>query len=605
MSNALSVSIFVMLLYIYVAHAQRNVTIMVYGMSSAPFLQALAFTAAGFDWGLRDAEQQHPGMFNISLEYITSKKIAVCADFDGHYQLVAEYYYKKCLNNTQVCALFYPGCNPTTTLASLGREWNIFTLNSGTTFSHLHDHTLYPTAIDFAPLQYVPYGAMVLRLLQSYNWTSVAMVYDNSTAKPFNAMVYHEVEKYLRLKGKGIRFYSVVVNSTGLINYDWVVSQISQVARVVLISLPTGTARNLSPSPLVVAAYTSVLLYFQALQETVSADGNIRDGRTVAQALLNRSFSFSPVGKVFLNEYGERQDSVCLANFQSNIRAFENVARYVSAEGKLMFIANRSVDWGSADNLPPRNMPVCGYGNDLCQGFRVAVPLGAFFGVVVIAFVFTGFYIRRMKASYQESDWWHIDLQKLEKPLQHSNFLRRLANTTQNINRLIGISVQPATITFVKSCCQRGGLDTLLDEFLVDNSLKISLIWDVIKGLSYIHRSSIQRHGHLRPSKCLVDKSFIAQITEVGMYDLLSESRSAPRLSKSFDSYGTEFTNNFVPPEYRHVCDTFAQLSVMAKPAADIYALGGVILRGGNNGEYSMERCPELSNEKSSASHAN
>ncbi|XP_055347698.1 atrial natriuretic peptide receptor 1-like [Paramacrobiotus metropolitanus] len=590
-------------------------------MAVPRFIQALPFTAAGFDLGLRDAAALYPGMLNVTLEYISPKELAICPDFDLSYHVVAEYYYRRCTDGNTVCALFYPGCNPTITLASLGREWNLFTLNSGTTFSHLRDRALYPSTIDFAPFQYTPYGASVLGFLHKHNWTSVAMVYDNSTRQIFNVMVYNAIEKHLRINGKSIRFYSYPINNSDSVDFDLVVTRVAQVARVVLISTLPDTARNLSmalyrlgapatefvriymdgpsnpfgplkyavgdaddevamksfsgmfvltacydyrpemslllsemkdraiskysatfrggsgPSHFVVAAYASVLLYHQALAEMIAKNLDIRDGTAAANILINRTLSFPSVGRVFLNEYGERQDMMCLTNFQPSTGTFETVMRYDSPTSHLVLAANYSIKWGTWNNQPPRNMPVCGYGNDMCQESIIVPVLLGTFSAVMLSALATILYIRKARINDQDAEWWNIDLNKMMRPRLRStlvsnlnlsgtrrisrisrvtsvqqdimtynghsvrlqiikithkpvfrkstqdmlNEVRRLANFSQNINRLVGIAIQPTMVTFVKTCCQRGGLDVLLEEFTVDNNLKISLIWDIVQ----------------------------------------------------------------------------------------------------------------------------
>ena len=44
-----------------------------------------------------------------------------------------------------------------------------------------------------------------------------------------------------------------------------------------------------------------------------------------------------------------------------------------------------------------------------------------------------------------------------------------------------------------------------------------SLIFDIVKGMLYLHQTSIGSHGNLKPSNCLVDSRFMVKITDFGI----------------------------------------------------------------------------------------
>nr|XP_023020269.1 atrial natriuretic peptide receptor 2-like [Leptinotarsa decemlineata] len=67
--------------------------------------------------------------------------------------------------------------------------------------------------------------------------------------------------------------------------------------------------------------------------------------------------------------------------------------------------------------------------------------------------------------------------------------------------------------------CQRGSLDDILgnDQLKFDWPLRISLMMDLVRGMDYIHRSSIKSHGALKSSNCLVDSRFALKIADFGL----------------------------------------------------------------------------------------
>ena len=44
-----------------------------------------------------------------------------------------------------------------------------------------------------------------------------------------------------------------------------------------------------------------------------------------------------------------------------------------------------------------------------------------------------------------------------------------------------------------------------------------SLIFDIVKGMLYLHQTSIGSHGNLKPSNCLIDSRFMVKITDFGI----------------------------------------------------------------------------------------
>uniref|UniRef100_A0A8D3C2F3 Guanylate cyclase n=1 Tax=Scophthalmus maximus TaxID=52904 RepID=A0A8D3C2F3_SCOMX len=80
--------------------------------------------------------------------------------------------------------------------------------------------------------------------------------------------------------------------------------------------------------------------------------------------------------------------------------------------------------------------------------------------------------------------------------------------------------------------CQRGSLRYILndrisypDESFMDMEFKISVMYDIAKGMSYLHSSNIEMHGRLKSTNCVVDNRMVVKITDFGCHTILSPGR--------------------------------------------------------------------------------
>ncbi|XP_061565050.1 guanylyl cyclase C [Cololabis saira] len=60
------------------------------------------------------------------------------------------------------------------------------------------------------------------------------------------------------------------------------------------------------------------------------------------------------------------------------------------------------------------------------------------------------------------------------------------------------------------------------EETFMDWEFKISVMYDVAKGMSYLHASDIQVHGRLKSTNCVVDNRMVVKITDFGCNAFLS-----------------------------------------------------------------------------------
>ncbi|XP_063373829.1 uncharacterized protein LOC134661618 [Cydia amplana] len=88
----------------------------------------------------------------------------------------------------------------------------------------------------------------------------------------------------------------------------------------------------------------------------------------------------------------------------------------------------------------------------------------------------------------------------------------------ENLNPFIGClcELRPA---LVFDACGRGSLEDVLmaDDIKLDWTFRLSLLTDLVKGMRYVHSSSLRQHGRLSSRNCVVDSRWVLRITDYGL----------------------------------------------------------------------------------------
>lgn len=89
----------------------------------------------------------------------------------------------------------------------------------------------------------------------------------------------------------------------------------------------------------------------------------------------------------------------------------------------------------------------------------------------------------------------------------------------ENINQLIGFLTDANRTALVFEHCSRGSLQDVLimDEIKLDWSFRLSLLTDLVRGMRYLHTSSLRVHGSLTSRNCVVDARWVLKITDYGL----------------------------------------------------------------------------------------
>ena len=83
----------------------------------------------------------------------------------------------------------------------------------------------------------------------------------------------------------------------------------------------------------------------------------------------------------------------------------------------------------------------------------------------------------------------------------------------------LGACVEPDIICIVTEYCPRGSLKDIInnEDVNLDDMFKASLIFDIIRGMIYLHDSPIGYHGNLKLTNCLVDSRWVLKLTDFGL----------------------------------------------------------------------------------------
>ncbi|XP_075688401.1 guanylyl cyclase C [Rhinoderma darwinii] len=98
-----------------------------------------------------------------------------------------------------------------------------------------------------------------------------------------------------------------------------------------------------------------------------------------------------------------------------------------------------------------------------------------------------------------------------------------------NLTKFYGTVKMDATIYGVIEYCERGSLREVLNDRIsypdvtfMDWEFKISVMYDIAKGMSYLHSSKAEFHGRLKSTNCVVDSRMVVKITDFICNSILS-----------------------------------------------------------------------------------
>ncbi|CAH1784662.1 unnamed protein product [Owenia fusiformis] len=317
--------------------------------------------------------------------------------------------------------------------------------------------------------------------------------------------------------------------------------------------------------------YDSVTLYAHTIQGMVSRGEDILNRVSVVSHMSDTTFK-GLRGNVTMNTHGVREEDLELYSIDSSFN-MQLVATFDGSERS--YIEVSEISW--LGGVQPSDGPSCQFENcGETESISFIVIIVCVCCAVAAAIAIAGFlYYRRQN----DDDWWRVTWDELRIKTVRTLSSRTVATsqgsrlskasvgaasmqqlftqvgvlkgnqvavrsvplhpmvklhvddglrqqlrelreiTHPNLARVVGVVIEPPTVAVLTAYCPKGSLQDVLqnDAMQLDWSFRISIVQDIIKGMIYLHDSTLKSHGKLRSSKCVIDSRFVLKITDYGL----------------------------------------------------------------------------------------
>ncbi|XP_058649656.1 guanylyl cyclase C [Onychostoma macrolepis] len=324
-----------------------------------------------------------------------------------------------------------------------------------------------------------------------------------------------------------------------------------------------------------IAAYHDAVLLFKQVMRTMwkMPSSEIQDMESVSMNYF-RNVSFKGIaGDYQLDEYGDRDLTFSLIYTNSNNEYKILYEFNTSTNHTQLKDSNPSFIWPHLRLPEDRPDPT-----DLQFNIIVIVLCTAVVGIMgTLAFIFywQNRHYRHMQKRWshisselimplESNEWNMISLKIEEDSTQNSSYILRRARYDKKIvilkelrltdesfterqrielNALLKIDYYNLTKFYGTVKCdneyfgvfeygERGSLRYALndkisypEETFMDWQFKISVMYDIAKGMSYLHASNIAVHGRLKSTNCVVDNRMVVKIADFGFNTILRPSK--------------------------------------------------------------------------------
>uniref|UniRef100_A0A8C5DRB1 Guanylyl cyclase C n=1 Tax=Gouania willdenowi TaxID=441366 RepID=A0A8C5DRB1_GOUWI len=169
-----------------------------------------------------------------------------------------------------------------------------------------------------------------------------------------------------------------------------------------------------------------------------------------------------------------------------------------------------------------------------------------------------------------------------EHPFANVSFDACCGSIYYNLTKFYGTVKFDYGVFGVFELCQRGSLRYILndrisypDETFMDMEFKISVMYDIAKGMAYLHSSNIQVHGRLKSTNCVVDNRMVVKITDFGCHTLLRPGKDVWTAPEHLRKDGVSQKGDIItrrPPFYSQYCSNNAEkLYRVQYPSANVF----------------------------------
>ncbi|KJH46342.1 hypothetical protein DICVIV_07584 [Dictyocaulus viviparus] len=172
------------------------------------------------------------------------------------------------------------------------------------------------------------------------------------------------------------------------------------------------TGKEYEMNNFISAFYDAVLLYAIALNETIEAGMDPRNGHSITSKMWGRTFD-GITGNVSIDANGDRYSDYSLLDLDPEADKFVEVAYYSGASNEL----KKVTDFHWIGGKPPRDSPICGYDNSKCpKGYPLHVYLlAASASLILLLTLLFVFFWRRYKLEQELAAMsWKIRWEELD-----------------------------------------------------------------------------------------------------------------------------------------------------------------------------------------------
>ncbi|MBV97365.1 Atrial natriuretic peptide receptor 1, partial [Eschrichtius robustus] len=296
--------------------------------------------------------------------------------------------------------------------------------------------------------------------------------------------------------------------------------------------------------------HDGLLLYVQAVSETLAHGGTVTDGEGITQRMWNRSFQ-GVTGYLKMDSNGDRETDFSLWDMDPDTGAFRVVLNFNGTSQELVTVSGCKLNWPLG--YPPPDVPKCGFDNEdpACNQegqFQIFAKTAYYKGNLVA--------VKRVNRK-------RIELTR--EVLFELKHMRDVQN--EHLTRFVGACTDPPNICILTEYCPRGSLQDILENesITLDWMFRYSLTHDIVKGMLFLHNGAICSHGNLKSSNCVVDGRFVLKITDYGL-----ESFRDPEPEQGYTLYAKKL---WTAPELLRMASPPARGS----QAGDVYSFGIIL----------------------------
>ncbi|XP_075791390.1 guanylyl cyclase C isoform X1 [Pelodiscus sinensis] len=322
----------------------------------------------------------------------------------------------------------------------------------------------------------------------------------------------------------------------------------------------------------IVGYLDGVLLFGHALKKLLSSQQLIESPSVFIDQFRNITFK-GALGPVTLDEFGDLDVNFSLL-YTTTDKKFQTLLEYDTHQNKTKPITSSpSFIW--KNGKLPNDIPSTGL--DI-----LTIAVFALTGTVVLVLIIALLVLRKYRRdiALRQKKWSHIPPDKILpletnetshvslkidedkrrdtvqrqrqakydkkivilKDLKHNdgNFTEKqkidlnklLQIDYYNLTKFYGTVKMDTMIFGVIEYCERGSLRDVLNDKIsypdgtfMDWEFKISVMYDIAKGMSYLHSSKTEVHGRLKSTNCVVDSRMVVKITDFGCNSILPPRR--------------------------------------------------------------------------------